>query len=115
MHAFTAPEQGVPAGLLLHFLSAGEDLPKANELTKLSLRDWKELARQSIEHGVAPLLYSRIETLGGEANVAVETWQVLRSYYLHNALRNVRLYHRLAGLLREFRAAAIDLMVLKGS
>lgn len=81
----------------------------------LSPADWERLAKHSVTHGVAPLLHRRLETAAPAASAPPAVRDLLRAYYLQTAVRNARLYHGLAALLRAYRAAAVDVIVLKGA
>jgi hypothetical protein len=101
--------------VLRHCLSMAADEARAVRLEQLSAADWDGVLRQSAKHGVTPLLYQRLKTLGPDANVPAGVMKGLRETYLYSAAANMRLYHALAKVLMVLRDDDIPVIVLKGA
>lgn len=101
--------------LLLYCLNIGTDETKAGKLEQLSTSDWDGVIQQSVRHGVAPLLYQRLEKLGPSANIPDSIVQRLRGIYLHSVVRNTLLYHELSKVLGILQNDGIPVIVLKGA
>jgi len=100
--------------LLLYCLGIRTDEIRAAKLERLSTADWDEFIQQSVRHGVTPLLYQRLETLGSSTNIPAGIVQRLREIYLHSAARNMRLYHELEKVFRILQNEDIPVILLKG-
>jgi hypothetical protein len=108
-------DQKTQGELLFHCLSMGTDEIRAARLEQLSATDWDGVIRQSVKHGVTPLLYQRSKALGPGTNIPASVVHRLREAYLHSAARNMRLYHDLAKVLTVLRNEDIPVIVLKGA
>jgi hypothetical protein len=86
---------------------------------KLTDSEWNALLHAAVRHGVAPFLYARLRTAvngassGGE--LPAHVIDVLKGYFFRTGLENLRLYARLAPLLRTFAEQKLDVIVLKGA
>ena len=99
------------ADWLCYFLRSGiADMSAGSETI-----DWTDLLRLAQRHGVAPLLYHRLTTAGLQEHVPQDIFHTLHRSYLHNAARNMRLYHELAHILSLFNEHHIPVIVLKGA
>ncbi len=101
--------------LLCYCLSMETETIKTDRLEQLSTSEWERLLQQADRHGVTPLLYHRLKTLGSDANIPVSILQRLRKTYLTSAARNVHLYHELSNVLAVLQKADIPVIVLKGA
>ena len=101
--------------LLLSCLAGRSDEPMARELEQLSSSDWEVMVQQSIRHGVACLLYHRLSRMNLGVSLPSTALQSLREAYLHNAERNVGLYHELSSVLTALHNEGIPVIVLKGA
>jgi len=101
--------------LLLYCLGIGTDEIKFARLEQLSSSDWDDVIQQSVRHGITPLLYQRLKALSPSANIPDSIVQKLQEIYLHNAARNMRLYHELSTVLKILQNEDIPVIVLKGA
>jgi hypothetical protein len=98
---------------LLMLMSFDEDAT----LSVLDLDDmqWDALVRAATRHGVAPLLYVRLRDRYAHLAAPERVLHALKRGFVATGLENLRLYARLAVLLRGMAAASIDAIVLKGA
>jgi hypothetical protein len=78
--------------------------------------DWRYIVRVSIEHSVAPLVYSRLRSLRerfGSIAVPSDVLNDLQQLYDCSQRRNQRILGSTAAIFRKFESCAIDAMVLK--
>ena len=75
--------------------------------------DWERLLALALQHGVAPVVYSRLKERGLilPSRIADE----LRQIYLASAARNMHLFHELGEILRALQAAGVPVIPLKGA
>jgi Uncharacterised nucleotidyltransferase len=104
---FDRPTKAILA--LLSCRERGAPVPRV-ELTD---SEWSALARTAVRHGVAPLVYARLSTTGDR--VPPHVLDVLKGYFFRTGLENLRLYARLAPVLRALAEQGIDAIVLKGA
>jgi len=97
---------------LLHCLGMQTDETRAVRLEQLSSSDWDEVIQLSLKHGVAPLLYHRFRM---NTHIPAEAMQKLRKIYLHNVVRNTRLYAELSKVFRALKSKDIPIVILKGA
>jgi hypothetical protein len=100
--------------LLLYCLSKEPDETMAARLAQLLPSDWECLIKQSITHGIAPLLYHRLNTPETITAIPFNVLDRLREIYLSNALKNSFLYHELPKVLGALRDNNIPVIALKG-
>lgn len=81
---------------------------------QLSAADWEEILRQSIRHGVAPLLHYRLKRAGASAQLPATVWEKLQILYLSSAATNASLYRDLVDALKFLLANGIEAIILKG-
>ncbi|MFC1718214.1 nucleotidyltransferase family protein [Candidatus Poribacteria bacterium] len=84
-------------------------------LEQLSTDGWDEVVRCASGHGVYPIIYKRLESLGSGTNIPELTVQRLRKVYFHSMKRNMRLYHELSNVCELLREHDISVIVLKGA
>ena len=86
-------------------------------LEQLSTADWQPVVQLSLKHGVAPLLYYRLNHRlnHGGLNVPASIRETLRKAYLAYVWRNTLLYRQLKEILLVCKKADIPLIVLKGA
>jgi hypothetical protein len=108
------PDQDKAIAVLLNLLRQSK-WDSRSESTKLTDSDWQQILQQSIEQGIAPILYHHIHHLPG--NAPVPNWVInkLHKLYIRNALRNMRHYHELYQILNALREKAIPVIVMKGA
>ncbi len=75
--------------------------------------DWAVLRQLALDHGVLPLLYTRLKAVA-EGLLPPQEVALLRQLYLANAQRNVRLVQELLRVLRFLAAQGIEALPLKG-
>ena len=101
-----------PTKAILSLLSCrerGAPLPRV----QLTDSEWSAFARTAVRHGVAPLVYARLSTTGDR--IPAHVLDVLKGYFFRTGLENLRLYARLAPVLRALSEQRIDAIVLKGA
>ena len=96
-------------------LKEAADRESAAKLAKLPASDWEAVMQQAIRHGVAPLLYHRLEPFRSSYLIPDEMWQKLHHIYLQSAGRNVRQFHQLTDILALLQRHKIPVVVLKGA
>ena len=104
------------AKTLARLLSYGVESPPNRTLAELRLSegDWDEILRQSLRHGVAPLLFHRLKRAGASSLLPAAVWGKLQSLYLRSAAINGSLYRNLAEALNYLREKNIAVIILKG-
>ncbi len=75
--------------------------------------DWSRLLDTARDHGLLPLLHTRLSTLAGDA-VPAEPRARLTSLYVTNALNNLRLLQRLLQVLTLLSQRGIPAIPVKG-
>lgn len=88
-------------------------ITKVKEVLNSEL-DWNYILETARQHGIAPLLYHRIRKTADE-NVPKHVVEYLRTLYNGNVARNMLLYDALSKVLKAFKHAGIDVIVLKGA
>jgi hypothetical protein len=101
-----------PAELLLEYLWSHPDSPPQRSIRPSV---WGDLAHEAIRHGLAPLLYRRVQRLPSEPSPPPDVLARLRDLYVHNELRNASAYAELARVLSAAREAGLEVIVLKGA
>lgn len=101
--------------LLLHYLCAVPDETHGGRLEALSNHDWDLFMKESFRHGIAPLLYHRLQTFYTDISIPANVIEKLRQAYLGNAARNMALYNRLGRVLKALQDAGVSVIVLKGA
>ena len=81
----------------------------------LSEADWDEVFELAQKHGVTPLLHRNLKARYGDLAVPGAIRTRLRDTYRATGIRNTRIFAQLNGILKGFRAAGIDVVVLKGA
>ena len=81
----------------------------------LSEADWDEVLELAEKHGVMPLLHRNLKARYADLQVPDPIQARLRDTYRATGIRNTRLFALLNGILKGFRAAGIDVVVLKGA
>lgn len=87
----------------------------AAELARVAEQDWSKLVDEAVRHGVAPLLYHRLQSLHRWVTPPAEAFERLRDIQAHNALRNATVFRELAEVLAALRGAGVDVIALKGA
>ena len=82
---------------------------------ELSISDWEGVVQESLAHGVAAILYDRLKRESGPLRIPSEMLQRLKAVKLRIGIRNTKLYHELAGVLKALRKEGIQVIVLKGA
>jgi hypothetical protein len=76
--------------------------------------DWNYIIENALQHGIAPLLYHNLSGLADE-RVPEKVVEYLRKLYNGNVARNMLLYDELSKVLKTFKHAGIEVIVLKGA
>jgi hypothetical protein len=94
---------------LLALLSARDE-----PVPPLDADGWTTLVREAVRHNVAPLVDARLER-GLQQTPPDEVRKALKGYRGRTGIENVRLLTQLAGMLLEWRAQGVAVIVLKGA
>ncbi|MCC7353731.1 MAG: nucleotidyltransferase family protein [Anaerolineae bacterium] len=81
----------------------------------MSASTWEEVAQRAAEHGVAPLLFQRLQALSSTVRVPASAMNTLRDLYADSMLRGMQIHRSLHQLLSMFRRGGIPIIVLKGA
>ena len=77
--------------------------------------DWDDLVSQALRHGLAPVLFKRLQDAQCIDLLPAASLHTLQHSYLRTSMDNLRLYGRLAPVLRRFEAEGLGTIVLKGA
>lgn len=98
---------------LLFFLrTSTDDIPYSG---KIAEEDWNGIIELSLLHGVGSLLLTRLRDRNLQQFIPPEILKRLHSATLHTGLKNTKLYHELANVLKGFLQESIPVIVLKGA
>ena len=75
--------------------------------------DWPLLRQAAVDHGILPLLYTRLGEVGEHLVPPAERAQI-KALYVANARRNLRMTARLLTILKLLREKGIEAIPLKG-
>ncbi|MCK5716175.1 MAG: nucleotidyltransferase family protein [Thiomargarita sp.] len=84
----------------------------ATPLTEIEWHQWLHFAHK---HGVAPLLYHRLNSGVLQLQIPEPIRVLLCQAYYQNVLKNKHYYHELSKVLKPLHAAGIKVIVLKGA
>jgi GNAT superfamily N-acetyltransferase len=76
---------------------------------------WKRLLAEAFRHGVAPIAWTRLREAGRGASIPSNVARDFARSYCRAGIENLRLYERLARVLRRFAEEGLDVIVLKGA
>lgn len=82
--------------------------------SEMSAADEERQASFAQRLGVATLLYSRLAQRDGVA-MSTTSLEILRTAYMHTAMRNTRVYHFLTQVLLALAEADVPVILLKGA
>jgi hypothetical protein len=77
--------------------------------------DWSRVSDSAYQMGLYPLLYIHIKEVQHCHLVPQEFMNRIKKAYHENTARNMLLYHELKRIIRAFRSAGIDAILLKGA
>jgi hypothetical protein len=77
--------------------------------------NWNMVTAIAADHGIAPLLYKRLEESAAQVPVPADVCQGLRRVYVASAVRNMSFLGTLRKVLQRLRSTGISVIVLKGS
>ena len=104
----TAPNSPLALERLLSGLR-GEGVPGLSEDA------WGEVLDLAQRHSVMPMLHRNLMARYADLQVPEPIQSLLRETYRTSGVRNIRLFAQLTDILRRFREAGIDVVVLKGA
>jgi hypothetical protein len=81
----------------------------------LTKADWSDVIDLAQKHGVTPLLHRNLKARYADLQVPEPIRSRLRDTYRLTGIRNTRLLAQLNGVLKRFRQARVDVVVLKGA
>lgn len=90
-------------------------LLRADPVIGITPDQWQAVAILARRHGVGPLLYRQLKTLGLTNQVPADFLQALRSAYLGTATRNLSIYRELGVLFERLQRANVPGVLLKGA
>lgn len=76
---------------------------------------WNEVLDLAQQHYVIPMLHRKLTARYADLQVPEPIQSLLRDAYRTSGVRNIRLLAQLTDILRRFREAGIDVVVMKGS
>lgn len=76
--------------------------------------DWDYVIERSVKEGISPLLYWNLSEIRNGKAVPCEVQKKLQKMYYSNLAQNILLYDELNKILKAFKKAGIDTIVLKG-
>ena len=95
--------------------SVNEDITyKVKEILNDCL-NWDYILKSSTRHGIQLLLHWNLSKIDGGKDVPEEVMAKLRKLYYGNVARNMFLYDELSKVLKAFKDAKINVIVLKGA
>jgi hypothetical protein len=109
-----APEWQVMLTALHTPPTAAARLTTAQALARPSF-DWDGVATRACAHGVAPLLYGRLQGQGLVAPLPPRVLETLQSAYYRNAARNTLLFRVVREVLQACRRQGLGVIALKGA
>jgi hypothetical protein len=77
--------------------------------------NWDYMVKYSVRQGISPLLYWNLSKINHGKAVPHEVKKSLEKMYYSNLAQNMLLYDELSKILRTFKKADIDTIVLKGA
>lgn len=87
---------------------------KVNKILSEAL-DWDYIVECSVRQGISSLLYWNLSKIRSGKAVPYEVMKNLEKKYYSNLARNMLLYDELSKVLKAFKRAGIDTIVLKGA
>jgi hypothetical protein len=87
---------------------------KVNKILSETL-DWDYIVECSVRQGISSLLYWNLSKIRNGKAVSYEVMKKLEKMYYSNLARNILLYDELSKVLKAFKRAGIDTIVLKGA
>jgi hypothetical protein len=84
-------------------------------LEALTEAEWDRVVRQAEKHGLAPLVFHRLEHAAVSSQLPGQVRQILKECYQSSARRNLSLYQELNQVLRALSEAQCPTIVLKGA
>lgn len=106
--------QHLNSHFLTRCLRSGRDDDLYAELRGIDVESWRQLVDRAAWHGVAPLLYHRLQRV---VNLVIprEHGARLHHLYLHCLLKNRAILEQLSEIVRETTKAGCSVLVLKGA
>ena len=77
--------------------------------------NWDYIVESSMRHAISPLLYWNLSKIDNGKDAPEEVMAKLRKLYYGNAARNMLLYDELSKVLKAFKDAGVNVIVLKGA
>ena len=87
---------------------------KVKEILSETL-DWDYIIEYSVRQGISSLLYWNLSRISNGKVVPYEITKHLEKIYYSNLARNILLYDELSKILKAFKKAGVDTIVLKGA
>lgn len=96
-------------------LNLDEDIKlRTKEILNEAL-NWNYILDCSTKQGISPLLYWNLSKISNGKDVPCEIQKNLKKMYYNNLARNMLLYDELKKILKAFKRANIDTVVMKGA
>ncbi len=123
MKSLNVMEKGTPMilsnedKLLLDCLRSGVDVGRQSKLKSLVdlPLDWDELIRSAETRGISSLVYKSLNGTDAESIIPASGMERLRNAYHLTAAQNMFFYSEVQRILKAFKKADIDAMLLKGA
>ena len=100
--------------LFTRCLRRGEADDLHAQLRDIDDESWRDLVDRAAWHGVAPLLYHRLQRIEN-LTIPREHFVRLRDFYLHCLLRNSAILEQISEVVRETEKAGHSVLFLKGA
>ena len=95
--------------------SSREDVYRLVQACHAMDLDWDHLAETACQHGIAPLVYHHLQSVGATESLAPSARDTLQNFSYRNAVRNALLYKDLQAILMALQAIQVEVIVLKGA
>jgi hypothetical protein len=89
---------------------SGQELP----ILPATADPWQEILASANRHGLAPVLWARLNERSGQGGLPTEFMNRLRFLYIANAGRNLNLTNELGFILQKLNTVGIQVTLLKG-
>lgn len=96
-------------------LTINDDIKSKIEEILNGTLNWNYIMKCSGEKGTSPLFYWNLKKVSDAKNVPIEVMKSLENTYYNNLARNMLLFNELGKILKVFKKAGIETVVLKGA
>ncbi|HCV42808.1 MAG TPA: hypothetical protein DGH68_04950 [Bacteroidetes bacterium] len=101
--------------LLLSLLRLRPERKENVPLDHVTTNDWNGMVDEAMRHGIAPLIYARLQAISSGSIVPAEVMEKLKGAYLFHGLKNTQRFHEFSTVLGSFQEEGISSIALKGA